>query len=793
MLSTGFSQDPVVIEITDTELSSINYHQNSFDSPTKLVFSNLSSVEEIVYFHQNVNLVAVEFPQLTTVGSYVYFHGNEDLESISAPILHTVRGYLYANQNSSLEIFDVCALTNILIEEDEHNIPYYSLDNNTPAVDDAPCFSQGPPENLSLSNTTITENSEVNTVIGTFSAEGNYPENTFTYFFQDYDSPYFFIEGNQLKAKVTFDFEVQSEFSVYLGVYNQLGETQIEEFIITVEDVENEGIQTIEILEETLPSIYYHQENYTVKTKLVFPNLTSVDGIVYFHQNVNLVSVEFPKLNSTGDYFYFHGNQALESLTAPVLETVHNYLYINLNGSLMELDVCALKNILPFDEEIPYYSIANNTTYVDQTPFCFSQGPPSNISITGTSIEENSAENSLIGTLNAEGYYPENDFTFFLDYGDNDNESFVIVDNELRSGKTFDYESQNEYIVDVSVHNQIGELTIQQFTITIQDIQDEGMQTIEILDETLESLFYHQENFTAQTRLVFPNLTRVNGIVYFHQNINLTAVHLPKLSYVGEYMYFHGNEVIDTVTAPTLDTVHQYLYASQNHSMREFDVCSLTHILPDSEFPEDTMSTYYYVQNNNSLDFSSTCLDSTILEFQELDSLVQSDFILAGSFISNTSDPIMHTINVDGVEQTETDDFIIIDNGLYLRRPIEEYTEESYPLSISSLRMDSDSNTFLNEQILLDIILDVKDKAVITSVTSLDIKDTLSCFPNPTNSEITIKTSRPGTYSLTNQFGEIVMKLELQKEYNTIDLSQLPPSLYYLKSNVGPSIKVIKF
>jgi hypothetical protein len=101
-------------------LVDVYYHQVKYDRPTILVFPNLTTATNSVYFHQCVNIKEVQFPKLTSIGEadavnpYFYFHKNEGLEKVVAPKLTTVYGYLYFWGNSSLELTDgICAITDV--------------------------------------------------------------------------------------------------------------------------------------------------------------------------------------------------------------------------------------------------------------------------------------------------------------------------------------------------------------------------------------------------------------------------------------------------------------------------------------------------------------------------------------------------------------------------------------------------------------------------------------------------------------------------------------------------------
>jgi len=738
IITANAQMDILTIEIPDETLESVIYDEENYDQPTRLIFPNLTSVTGFVYFYHNVNLVSIEFPVLTQVGEEMYIDGNTDLELVNAPVLETVYNYLYVSGNSVLTELNVCNLSQIL-SNDEYDetliqIPYYYIKNNTESVDEEPfCFSQGAPENITLSESVILENAAPGTTIGTLNAQSNFPDDVLTYYFID-DLTYevfdlFDLIDNTLVSKATFDFEVQNEYEITIGVYNSLGEQTEETFTISIEDVANEGMQVIEILDETLEEIIYDQENFDQPTQLIFPNLTSVSGIIYFNQNVNLVSVDFPMLSNVEDYIYIEGNTTLESINAPELETIYNYLYVSNNSALTELNVCNLTQILSNEEydealiQIPYYYIKNNTESVDEEPFCFSQAAPQNLTLSGSTIVENSASGTTIGTLTAEGNSPDDALSYYLvEDGDNQTfELFDLVDNTLVSQTTFDFEVQNEYELTIGVYNSLGEQTEETFTISIEDVTDEGLQVIEILDEALEEIIYDRENFSQPTQLIFPNLTSVSGIVYFDNNVNLVSVEFPMLSYVGDYAYIEGNDVLESVNAPAIDTIHNYLYVSRNDVLTELNVCNLSHIISNEEYYEDPYlysEPYYYIENNPVLDFSSTCLENTMFSFSELDTLMQMARIQVGSFEANTNKPMSYFIIEEDKELTENENFSIEANQLFLTKDLSEYDEDSYTMTIGALRMGNDQNTSLNQKMELAIEVNLANKGVSSTNTN---------------------------------------------------------------------------
>jgi uncharacterized delta-60 repeat protein len=97
------------------------------------------------------------------------------------------------------------------------------------------------PTNISLSANTIAENAPENTVIGCLSTTDVDSGNTFTYSLVagtgDADNAAFNIDGNNLRATSSFDFETKSSYTVRIKSTDQGGLTTEKQFTISVTDV----------------------------------------------------------------------------------------------------------------------------------------------------------------------------------------------------------------------------------------------------------------------------------------------------------------------------------------------------------------------------------------------------------------------------------------------------------------------------------------------------------------------------------------------------------------------------
>lgn len=702
------SGDTTIIEINDTTMSTVYYHQTNFATPTKLVFKNLTTVNGQIYFHQTVNLVGVEFPLLQTVHGYFYFHGNTAIKKINAPLLNSVNDYLYINGNTALVQLNVCNLQQIIPDQMQPKDIYYFINNNNPLIDAAPfCFSKGTPTNLTLSNNSINENLPESTVIGKLSATSN---DQLKWYISSFGND-FTIRNDTLFASRTFDYETQTTYDITVEAINRLGEKTQADFTININNIAGEDTAVIEIDDTTMSEIYYHQISFAAPTKLVFKNLTTVNGKVYFHQNVNLISVDFPLLQSCNEYFYFHQNLALERINAPALTTVHDYLYVNGNSALTTLNVCNLQQIIP-DQMKPsetYYYIHNNTPVVDAMPFCFAIGAPTDLHLSLDTVYENRPINTVVGKLSA-AVNLNNTLNWNLPSFANDNDKFIIRHDTLFTATTFDYEAKHNYTITAEASNQLGEKTSADFAIQIVNILVEDTVTIEITDTTMTNVYYHQYSFSTPTRLVFKNLASVTGYVYFHQNTNLISVDFPLLQTTGSYFYFHSNQSLLKINAPNLSAVKNYLYVYGNTMLTELNVCNLKQIFPG----DATNDPYYFIYNNDNIDFTTTCMTRTYVIFVPVTTIIPQPApnTYIGHFISD-ADTTKNTVRYFFVDangnETTNDNFIIRKDSVFLAHEYNTYTDSSFTLAINAIRVSKSLNRplgptgSLNEKISLTV------------------------------------------------------------------------------------------
>lgn len=605
--------DTTIIIIPNTTLSAVYYHQQNYVKPTKLIFPNLTSVTGYVYFHDNVNLVSVDFPVLQNATSYFYIHGNNQLKTLKASNLTTLGGYLHIVANSTLSQLNICNLT---------SVETYTITGNTAIVNATPfCFQVPPPTNIVLSKDSIFENLPPWTFIGKLAGVAN-PTDVLRYFENNPSpQPNFRVRNDSLFSAKTFSYYSANQYNVSLGVSNQLGDKFIKNFTINIKQAPPSNDTDIVVIPNTtLSSVYYHQTNYLKPTKIIFSNLTTVNGNIYFHQNVNLISVDFPKLTTSSNYIYFHqngnlktinfpliqntpsyfycnGNSQLNILNAPNLTTIGDYLYIRLNTSLTQLNICGITSV-------PSVTISGNTPIVDATPFCFQVPPPSNIVLTNDSIFENQIPNTFIGKLIGAG--SSGDVLTYSFVNNNPlNYPFNIIGDSLFSSQVFIYNVQNQYPITLKVVNQVGGSFTKNFTIFIKPAPSLDTTIIIIPDTTLSSIYFHNINYTKPTKIIFPNLNKVNGYIYFNQNINLFSVDFPLLikttdsiNNANAYVYFNNNLQLRIINAPNLNKIAGYLYIRGNANLNQLNICNIKFV-----------NTYSITNNNLLVDTRPFCFE----------------------------------------------------------------------------------------------------------------------------------------------------------------------------------------
>jgi parallel beta-helix repeat protein len=294
------------------------------------------------------------------------------------------------------------------------------------------------PTNISLSNSSVAENQPTNTIVGAFSTTDPDAGDTFTYNLiggtGSTDNASFNISGANLRTSASFNFEVQSSYSIRVRSTDQDGLYFDKAFTITVTNV-NETPTDISL---NNTSVAENQPTNTV---------------------VGTLSTTDPDAGNTFTYTLVSGTGSTDNAS------------FNIAGS-------SLRTSASFDFETKSsYTIRVRSTdqgglYFEE-PFTITvtnvNETPTDISLSNSSVSENQPINFVIGAFTGSDPDAGNTFTYTLvsGTGSTDNDSFNISSGNLRTSVVFDFDSQHSFSIRVRCTDQGGLNFEQTFTITV--------------------------------------------------------------------------------------------------------------------------------------------------------------------------------------------------------------------------------------------------------------------------------------------------------------------------------------
>jgi outer membrane protein assembly factor BamB len=296
------------------------------------------------------------------------------------------------------------------------------------------------PTDITLSATTFMENSLSGTLVGTLDATDQDTTDTFTYALVDggTDNASFSIPNgtNQLLTADTFDFEgAQQDFSIKIEVTDSpSGATYTKDFTITLTN-DNEAPTIIDVDKSDV------DENSPMGTVIGTLSGTDPDE----GDSVAVYRLLDPSQHPQNEYFSIVGNQLL------------------VDG---ELD---------FENQDSYtvQVIARDTGGQEATfPILINVNPvneaPNELTLTNTTIQENQNAGTLIGTINVSD--PEDNVSSIeLSQA---SEEFEVVDNQLFSKGSLNFEVVDEYPITLVATDAEGKSLEVTFVITVTNMNE---------------------------------------------------------------------------------------------------------------------------------------------------------------------------------------------------------------------------------------------------------------------------------------------------------------------------------
>jgi gliding motility-associated-like protein len=297
------------------------------------------------------------------------------------------------------------------------------------------------PTNITLSNNILVENRSVNSIVGTLTTTDQDASDVFSYSFANVtgnDNNAFYINGDQIRTNTNFDFEGKQVYTIYIQTSDGLAAYQ-KQFVINIAD-SNDAPTNVVLSNNTV------NENLSANAFVGMIYSTDADANNTFIYS--LVSGN----GSTNNNSFIIRNDSLLTATSFNFEAKSSYsirLRTTDNGGLW------------FDKQ---FEITINNANDD----------PTDISLSANEITENRLTRSLIGSFSTIDQDVSNAFnySFVSGAGDSDNTAFIIIGNELRSNRLFNYETKNVYSIRVQSNDGNGGTTEKNFTVLIVDSND---------------------------------------------------------------------------------------------------------------------------------------------------------------------------------------------------------------------------------------------------------------------------------------------------------------------------------
>jgi murein DD-endopeptidase MepM/ murein hydrolase activator NlpD len=311
------------------------------------------------------------------------------------------------------------------------------------AIKWAPADFQAPTD-ISLDTATVAENAAAGTTVGTFTSTDSDPGDTFTYSLVtgtgSDDNAKFSISGAILQTAAVFNYETKNTYKIRVRSTDSKDLTFEKAFTISVTNV-NETPTDLNLSNSTIA------EAQTAGA--LVGALTTTDPDAGNSFTYTLVAGAGSTDNSS---FAIHGNNLV---TANPLDHEAKTTYSIRISSSDQGGLSVEKAFIV------------GVTAVDEFP-------PTDLSLTSSSIAENQPAGASIGTFSTTDADSRDSFTYSLvsGAGSDGNSSFQISGNALQSKAVFDYETKNQYSIRVRTTDSGGLTFEKALTVSVTNVNE---------------------------------------------------------------------------------------------------------------------------------------------------------------------------------------------------------------------------------------------------------------------------------------------------------------------------------
>lgn len=406
---------------------------NANDAPSDISLSN-NQVNENVNLATAIGNLSAQDQDVTSNFSYTLVPG---VGATDNALFNIVGNSVRTNTLLNFELKNIYSIR-IRVNDGFNGIFEKAFTIQVLDVNDAP-------NNILISNQSVTENRVSNSIIGVLNTVDEDNLNTFTYSFEPIsgnDNASFVISGNSLRTLSPLDFEVKNIYFVYIKTNDGAGGTFVKQFQISVLD-SNDAPTNIILNSPTI------SENQGVNSFI--GTFLPVDQDATGSYIYSLVSGN----GSTDNASFFIRNDSLFNAQSLNFELKNTY----------SIRVRCSNSGLLFEKAI-VLNVQNGND------------APTDILLGNTNILENLPVNSLVGSFSSidEDTGEVHTYALVPGIGSTHNQKFAIVGNQLRTLESFNFEAQKTYSIRVLTNDGNGGSFSKAFTISVIDANDNPTQ-----------------------------------------------------------------------------------------------------------------------------------------------------------------------------------------------------------------------------------------------------------------------------------------------------------------------------
>lgn len=320
------------------------------------------------------------------------------------------------------------------------------------------------PTDIVLNDDSVPENSSLVTLVGLLSAVD--PDNSSPYTYTlvegegDTGNSFFTISDNQLLAQVPFDFETKKSYSIRVRV------------------TDNDGLFFEKILTVNVADVNEPPTGLTLSSAEVAENQP-------IGTTIGRLRTVDPDTNDSYVYTLYIGPG-----------DTHNDLFI------LQGDIVKTNAIFNFEEQSSYsfrVQVTDSGKQTYQQAFVVTvtdeNDAPTDIALTNNRVNEDTPAGAIVGYLSTTDPDATDEFSYSLvgGTGSDNNGSFNIEDNILKTKAVLDYETQTTYSIRVQTSDKGRQTFEKSFTIALNDVIERPPTDITLSNHTVK------ENLPSRT------------------------------------------------------------------------------------------------------------------------------------------------------------------------------------------------------------------------------------------------------------------------------------------------------